>query len=113
MGRTEYTNILVVALPVHVPAGEEFVEIVVERDTALGGLYLPPLLVLVPYGGDFRLGMLFGLRGVVFCVYVPEAQDCYAEHQRTSSTISSPGRNARRNSTTAPATAIASRTASG
>jgi hypothetical protein len=47
--------------PVHVLAGEEPFEIVVERDTALGGLYLPPLPVLVPDGSDFCPWMLFGL----------------------------------------------------
>jgi hypothetical protein len=47
--------------PVHVFAAEEPFEIVVERDTALGGLRLPPLPILVPDGSDFCPWMLFGL----------------------------------------------------
>jgi hypothetical protein len=75
---------------VHVPAGEELLEIIVERDAALVGLRPAPLYVLIPDGAEFRLRMLFGLRGVVFCVHVPEAQDRDAEHQLISS-ISLPG----------------------
>src|SRR5215212_2672822 len=75
---------VVTTTPSHVPAGEEAVEIVVERDAALGGLRPAPLCVLVPDGAELRTGMLFGLRGVVLRVYVPEAQDRDAEHQLIS-----------------------------
>jgi hypothetical protein len=81
--------------PVDVLAREELVEILVERDATLGGLPPASPSVFVPDCGDLRPRMLLGLGGVVLCVYVPEAQDCDAEHERTSSTISSissPGR---------------------